>query len=100
MNSTELPEVAIRIVEEHRIFDIANVKRSFNIITTISGSKSELAALYYRADAIIAALQNTINLNLADGEVVSLTTTLETPQLDELHRERLSRRPIIPNRHF
>jgi len=96
----ELPEIVVSIIETHHVFGLAGITRPFSITTSISGAKSALAAIYDRADIIIAALRNAIPLSMVDLETVSFATTFDTPQLDAMHHERLSRRPLIPNRHL
>jgi hypothetical protein len=96
-----LHEFSVLIVESHAVFPPEGGEpRRFDITTSISGNKSDLAAIYDRVDVVLKALNETIVPTMTEGELVSNNVTYSTPQLDQWHKTRLESRPLLPPRYL
>ena len=95
-----LPEISVHIIERHTSFPLVGEPRCFTITTIVSGAKRDLAALNERADAVIAAVAESLPDTMSDCEVAVIDVEYQTPQLDHWHRERLKSRPKLPPRYL
>ena len=95
---SDLADIRVTLVEHHFVFEPE--PRSFDIKTSVEGSKADAATIYSRIDYMLEALNQTLPDTMAESSAVEFEVRYETPKLDHLRESFRAKRPKLMPRWY